>query len=229
MAAIDGKQIANILYHAGVETLLITGYSELGRKLLRRPAPKVDFNMGDVVILILLAMATRDMLIKQGIIPADIMKYFLFSFLSFFWSYKMASAVAMMIGGAVVNALAFTGGIFLFSKLGKPQDAEKERERHDRAVEQLEAAQAAWSQKRMQRLDFINEQMQKEHHAVQTFDDVDQAIKQYYYITGKQLDPLPPEPKLSDYYTPSSVQQNRELLFIVAGMAATGCLAYELI
>ena len=62
----------------------------------------------------------------------------------------MASAAAMMIGGAVVNALAFTGGNFLFSKLRKTQDAEKERERHDRAVEQLEAAQAAWSQKRMQ-------------------------------------------------------------------------------
>ena len=37
----------------------------------------------------------------------------------------MASAVAMMIGGAVVNALAFTGGNFLFPKLGKTQDAEK--------------------------------------------------------------------------------------------------------
>ena len=81
----------------------------------------------------------------------------------------------------------------------------------------------------MQRLDFINEQMQKEHHAEQTFDNVDQAMKQYYYITGKQLDPLPPEPKLSDYYAPSSDQQNRELLFIVAGMTATGFLAYKLI
>ena len=28
----------------------------------------------------------------------------------------MASAVAMMIGGAVVNALAFTGGNFLYSQ-----------------------------------------------------------------------------------------------------------------
>ena len=45
MAAIDGKQIANMLYHAGVETLLTIGYSELGRKRLRSPAPKVDFNM----------------------------------------------------------------------------------------------------------------------------------------------------------------------------------------
>ena len=77
MANIDRKQIVNMLYHAGVETVLTIGYAEIARKLLRRPPPKVDFNMGDVGMLsldILLATATRDMLIKQGIIPADIMK-----------------------------------------------------------------------------------------------------------------------------------------------------------
>ena len=66
-----------MLYHAGVETLLTVGYSELGKKLLRRPVQKVDFNMGDIGMLstdILLAMAARNMLIKQGIISADIMK-----------------------------------------------------------------------------------------------------------------------------------------------------------
>ena len=70
MTSVDGKQIENMLYHAGVETLLTIGYSELGRKLLRRPASKVDYNMGDIGMLsidILLAMATRDMLIKQDI------------------------------------------------------------------------------------------------------------------------------------------------------------------
>ena len=75
MATIDGKQIVNMLYHAG--TVLTIGYAEIARKLLRRPPPKVDFDMGDVGMLsldILLAMATRGMLIKQGIIPADIMK-----------------------------------------------------------------------------------------------------------------------------------------------------------
>ena len=55
----------------------------------------------------------------------------------------MASAVATMIGGAVMNALAFTGDNFLFSKLDRSNDAEKERERHDLAVERLEAAQTA--------------------------------------------------------------------------------------
>jgi len=33
----------------------------------------------------------------------------------------------MMIGGAVVNALAFTGGNYLFFMLGRTGEAEKER------------------------------------------------------------------------------------------------------
>ena len=48
----------------------------------------------------------------------------------------MTSAVAMMLGGAVVNALAFSDSNYLFSHLGKSGDAEAERKRHDKAVEQ---------------------------------------------------------------------------------------------
>ncbi|CAC5416058.1 unnamed protein product [Mytilus coruscus] len=166
----DGKQIANMLYHAGVETLLTVGYAEIGKKVLRRPAPKVDFNMNDIFMLsidILLAMATKDMLIKQGIIPADIMK-------------------------------------------------------------KIRKAQADWNKRRIQRLDFINEQLQKEHHAEHTFEDVDQAMKQYYYITSKQFTPLSPKPKLSDFYTPSEDQKNREIAFVVGGMVLTGFVVWKL-
>ena len=138
----------------------------------------------------------------------------------------MASAVAMMIGGAVTNALAFTGGNYLFSHLGK--DSDEERKRHDKAMEQLEAAQAKWSKERTQRLDFINEQLQKEHHAEQEFSDVDTAMKQYYYITNKQLTPLSPKPTLSDFYTPSEDQKKREISFIIGGMALTGFVAWNL-
>ena len=49
---------------------------------------------------------------------------------------------------------------------------------------------------------------------MQPFEDVDQAMKQYYYITGKQLSQLPPEPKLSDYYTPLPEQKTKYLVFI---------------
>ena len=138
------------------------------------------------------------------------------------------ATVAVMLGGAVVNALAFSGSNFLFSNIGK-NDAEAERKRHDKAVEDMQRAQANWSRQRTQRLDFINEQLQKQHHASQTFDGVDQAMKQYYYLTGKKLDTFPPEPKLSDFYVPSSEQKDREILFIVLGLGITGVVAYKML
>jgi len=137
----------------------------------------------------------------------------------------MASAIAMMIGGAVTNALAFTGGNYLFSHIGSNSD--EERKRHDKAMEQLESAQSEWNKKRTERLDYINKVMKKEHHAEQTFDDVDQAMKQYYYITGKELTDLPPEPTLRDFYTPSEDQKNREISFIIGGMVLTGFVAWK--
>ena len=140
----------------------------------------------------------------------------------------MASAVAMMVGGAVVNALAFTGSNYLFSKTGS-DDAEEERERHDKAEEQLQKAQTEWNEKRTQRLDYINKEMKKEHHALNEFDDVDQAMKEYYYVTGKQLSPLEEEPTIHDFYTPSESQKNREYLFIVLGMSLTGLIAWKLV
>ena len=138
----------------------------------------------------------------------------------------MASAIVMMIGGAVTNALAFTGGNYLFSHMGSNSNEEKKR--HDKAMEQLEAAQADWNKKRIQRLDYINEEIKKEHHAAETFDDVDQAMKHYFYITGKELQALPPKPTLSDFYTPSEDQKNRENAFVVGGMVVTGFVAWKL-
>lgn len=138
----------------------------------------------------------------------------------------MASAIAMMVGGAVVNAFAFSGSNYLFSHMGS--DSNEERKRHDKAMEDLNAATAEWQKRRTQRLDFINEQLQKEHRAVQAFDDVDQAMKEYYYATKKQLNELPPKPTLSDFYTPSEEQKDREIAFIVLGMTATGFIAWKL-
>ena len=47
----------------------------------------------------------------------------------------------MLVGGAMVNALAFSGSNYLFSML-RSSDLNEERKRHDQAVEQLQAAQA---------------------------------------------------------------------------------------
>ena len=70
------------------------------------------------------------------------------------------SAIGMMIGSAVVNALAFTGGNYLFSILGsKNGEAEKERKRHNLAIEQLQQAEFEYQHKRRLCLDYLNKQL----------------------------------------------------------------------
>ena len=105
----------------------------------------------------------------------------------------------MLVGGAMVNALAFSGSNYLFSML-RSSDLNEECKRHDQAIEQLQAAQAKWSRKRTERLDWISEDLRRQGHAVQTFRDVDNAMSEYSRVTGTKHDPLGPEPKLSDFY-----------------------------
>ena len=75
--ATDGKVIMNTLYHSAVVSGLAMGYARLGKIAMRGSLPKLDFTPRDVGIVALdfaLAMGTKDVLIKQGIIPADIKK-----------------------------------------------------------------------------------------------------------------------------------------------------------
>lgn len=75
--ATDGKMLANVLYHSTVVSGLAMGYSRLGKMVIGGAPPKLDFtprDVGMVVVDVALAMATKDMLIKQGVIPADILK-----------------------------------------------------------------------------------------------------------------------------------------------------------
>lgn len=137
------------------------------------------------------------------------------------------ASIAMLVGGALVNAVAFSGSNYMFSLLRDSGVAE-ERKRHDRAVEELQAAQADWSMKRTDRLDWINEELRRQGHAVRTFQDVDAAIKQYNMVVGDKnmIEPFEAEPTLAEFYTPSHDQRNREIVFVMAGMGATAALAY---
>ena len=75
------------------------------------------------------------------------------------------ASIAMLVGGAMVNALAFSGSNYLFSML-RSSDLNQKRKRHDQAVEQLQAEQVKWSQKRTERLDLISEEHRRQRHAV---------------------------------------------------------------
>ena len=131
------------------------------------------------------------------------------------------ASVAMLLGGALVNALAFSSSNYLFSTL-RSSGVDEERKYHDEALEQLQAAQGEWSWRRTERLDWINEELRRQNHAVQTFHDVDAVIREYAQVFGesKMLDSLGPEAKLTDFYMPSSEQKDREIAFVILGL---GC------
>ena len=71
------KNIVNDLYHAAVVGGLAIGYAKLGQMVFKGPLPRLDLTPRDAGMAILdlsAAMATKDMLIKQGLIPSDIVK-----------------------------------------------------------------------------------------------------------------------------------------------------------
>ena len=67
----------------------------------------------------------------------------------------------MVVGGALVNAFAFTGSIFLLGRLSKDR-INAERKRHDLAVEKLARAKQEFEQQRVKYLDYLNQRMQQQ-------------------------------------------------------------------
>ena len=100
------------------------------------------------------------------------------------------ASVAMIIGGALANALAFTGSSYLFHRLSK-DSIKKERKRHDAALQKLQKAQIEWAHKYQQRIDFINKQLRLKRKAETKFTELDDAMREYHEVFGHELSPLP--------------------------------------
>ena len=115
----DKKSIVDDLYQAAVISVLAVGYSMLGKKILCVTPPSVQkFDLedtGKLVAIVAASEMTREYLIKQ--ITS--------------MSKKMVNVV-MLIGGALANALAFTGSSYLFHRLSK-DSIDAERACHDLA------------------------------------------------------------------------------------------------
>ena len=93
------------------------------------------------------------------------------------------TSVGFLTGGALINALAFSGSNFLFSSLSK-ESIDKERKRHDKAIEDLQRTQIEFK-RRQERLDYINSQIVKERKAEKRFTDLNSAMQQYFLVTGR--------------------------------------------
>jgi hypothetical protein len=137
------------------------------------------------------------------------------------------TGIAFMIGGALVNALAFSGSNFFFSSLS----SSAERKRHDLALEKLQHDRDTWNQARLQRIDYINEKLKEQGHAERTFQDVDNAMRVYHELIGDQLEDFPPEPHLYQYLDKDQTNaiQTGELTLVGLGMLGVGILVYKFV
>ena len=69
------------------------------------------------------------------------------------------ASLLFTIGGAAVNAAAFSGTNFLLSKL--TDHGEKERKIHDLALKKIQKASDEWNKDRMKRLGFNNKRLRE--------------------------------------------------------------------
>ena len=136
-------------------------------------------------------------------------------------------SVVMLIGGALANALAFTGSSYLFHRLSA-DNIDAERKRHDLVIEALQKAQIEWTHKCQQRIDFINNQLRLERKAETKFTELNEAMREYHEVFGHELPALAREPVLSDFYTLTDEKHYRELGFIEISMIGIGGVLYYL-
>ena len=88
----------------------------------------------------------------------------------------------MLIGGALANALAFTGSSYLFWHRLSAGNIDANRRRHNAAIEALQAAQIEWTNKRQQGIDFINNQLRPERKAETKFTELNNAMREYHGV-----------------------------------------------
>lgn len=132
------------------------------------------------------------------------------------------ATVIMMVAGAVVNALAFTGGNYLFSMIDK-NGASAEAKRHNAALEKLSQEQADYNIKRAKNLDWLNTQNARKQDATNELYSVNDAFDTYKKLYGQEPTEMPHqdlrEPKLD--YTPSDQQKMYENAFTTIGTIAS--------
>ena len=94
------------------------------------------------------------------------------------------ASLLFTVGGAAVNALAYSGTNFVFSRL--TDHGAEERKRHDLVLEKLQKARGEWNRDRMKRLDLINNRLRERNRARAYIKNVDEALLNYYRLFAKK-------------------------------------------
>lgn len=130
----------------------------------------------------------------------------------------MATLLALA-GGAVINALAFSGSNYMFHKLSS---SDEERERHDKATESEQKARNAWLQKRQENFDAERRRQEQARTSEGHFQELDASMREY----ARSWEEANPKPQFHQYYTPSAAQQKKDYVGALVAIAAIGGAAY---
>ena len=97
------------------------------------------------------------------------------------------ATIAIMVGGAVLNAATFIGGSYLAKALSgdSGKAAMDEKIRHDKALEAYEAAYAKYQKDRTELLDWVAAQDREKNKAMHDFQDTDRALAFYNQTQSK--------------------------------------------
>ena len=132
------------------------------------------------------------------------------------------ATVAMMLGGAVLNAATFIGGSYL-AKYFSGDDSLAEKKRHDIALEKYQDY-AKYQENREKLLDWQEQNRENNAIASQNFENTDEALK-LYNRTDPDKNLNLTEPVFSDYYRPSKNQKTYEMIYVAGGMTLVSFIA----
>ena len=133
------------------------------------------------------------------------------------------ASIALMIGGAIINATTFVGGSYLAKYLSGSSDSDEEKRRHDLAVEKYQKKYEEYEENRAKLNDWIMTNDRIKDEAKENFQNTDYALKLYNKIHQDDLSLR--EPQFSDFYQPSAQQKQGEIIYVGASALAIGFAA----
>ena len=133
------------------------------------------------------------------------------------------ASIALMIGGAIINATTFVGGSYLAKYLSGSSDSDEEKKRHDLAVEKYQKEYEEYEKNRAKLNDWIMTNDRIKDEAKENFKNTDYALKLYNKIHQDDLSLR--EPQFSDFYQPSAQQKQGEIIYVGASALAIGFAA----
>ena len=126
------------------------------------------------------------------------------------------ASIAIMLGGAVLNASTFIGGSYLAKYLSGTK-TDQERRRHDKALERYQRDYAKYQENRQKLLDWQEQNRHEDAISAQNFENTDEALKLYNKFHPDENMQIN-EPVFSDYYRPSKEQKIGEMAYVSGGM-----------